>query len=199
MYSEIVCCIRFANYFFSASCRTIATSKIDKGLIYILRIIVLIYSFFDFYLWTVMSPTHQMIITAILVLLCYPSQVTSLTFASVTQCTETNSIANRVLVGHAFFTKQSPDIEDCVISCINRDPLCDSTNYYRETKVCEMNDKNAESNPDDLVDYEWAIYMTNSVRLLRCNTSDYECGRQTDICQIKQGGNKCEGKIKPLA
>ena len=115
-----------------------------------------------------MSPTHQMIITAILVLLCYPSQVTSLTFASVTQCTETNSIANRVLVGHAFFTKQSPDIEDCVISCINRDPLCDSTNYYRETKVCEMNDKNAESNPDDLVDYEWAIYMTNSVRLLRC-------------------------------
>ena len=53
MYSEIVCCIRFANYFFSASCRTIATSKIDKGLIYILRIIVLIYSFFDFHLWTV--------------------------------------------------------------------------------------------------------------------------------------------------
>ena len=62
-----------------------------------------------------------------------------------------------------------------------------------------MNDKNAESNPDDLVDYEWAIYMTNSVRLLPCNNSDYACERQTDICQIKQGGNKCEGKIKPLA
>lgn len=138
-----------------------------------------------------MSPTHQMIITAMLVLLCYPSQVT---LASIAQCTETNSIANRVLVGHAFFTKQSPDIEDCVISCINRDPLCDSTNYYRETKVCELNDKNAESNPDDLVDYEWAIYMTNSVRFLRCNNFDYECERQTDICQIKQGGNKCEGK-----
>lgn len=138
-----------------------------------------------------MSPTHQMIITAMLVLLCYPSQVT---FASIAQCTETNSIANRVLVGHAFFTKQSPDIEDCVISCINRDPLCDSTNYYRETKVCELNDKNAESNPDDLVDYEWAIYMTNNVRFLRCNNFDYECERQTDICQIKQGGNKCEGK-----
>ena len=143
-----------------------------------------------------MSPSEDMIITAMLTLLCYTSQET---FASVTQCEDaTNSIPNRVLAGHAFFTKQSPNIEDCVMSCIARDPLCDSTNYYRKTKVCELNDKTAESNPEDLVDYEWAIYMTNRIRLLPCYDFDSECGRQTDICQIKQGGNKCEGKITSL-
>ena len=105
-----------------------------------------------------------MIITAMCTLLYYTSQVT---FASVTQCEEaTNSIPNRVLAGHAFFTKQSPNIEDCVMSCIARGPLCESSNYYRKTKVCELNDKTAESNPEDLMDYEWSIYMTNSVRLL---------------------------------
>ena len=137
-----------------------------------------------------MSPSEYMLI----VLLYCTLQVT---VASVKQCEDaTNSIPNRVLVGHAFFTKQSPNIEDCVMSCIARDPLCDSTNYYRKTKVCELNDKTAESNPEDLVDYEWAIYMTNTVRLLPCN--DSECGRQTDICQIKQGRKKCEGKINLL-
>ena len=141
-----------------------------------------------------MSPSEKMIITAVFTLLCYTSQMT---FASVAQCKEaTHSISNRVLAGHVFFTKQSPNIEDCVMSCISRDPLCESTNYYRKTKVCELNDKTAESNPKDLVDYEWAIYMTNTVRLLPCN--DSECGRQTDICQIKQGRKKCEGKINLL-
>ena len=140
-----------------------------------------------------MPPIDEMLITSVLVLLCYPSCVT---FASVTQCQEaTHSISNRVLAGHVFFTKQSPNLEDCVMSCIARDPLCESTNYYRKTKVCELNDKTAESNPEDLLDYDWAIYMTNSVRLLPCNDFDSECGRQTDICQIKQGGNKCEGKF----
>ena len=148
------------------------------------------------YLNAVMSPSEGMIITTMFTLLCYTSQVT---FASVTQCKDaTHSIPNRVLAGHAFFTKQSPNLKDCVMSCIARDPLCESTNYYRKTKVCDLNDKTAESNPEDLVDYEWAIYMTNSVRLLPCNNFDSECGRQTDICQIKLGGNKCEGKIKLL-
>ena len=140
-----------------------------------------------------MSPSQVMIITAMFTLLCYTSQVA---FASVTQCeAATHSIPNRVLAGHAFFSKQSLNLEDCVMSCIASDSLCESTNYYRKTKVCELNDKTAESNTEDLVDYEWAIYMTNSVRLLPCNDFDSECGRQTDICQIKQGGNECEGKL----
>lgn len=80
------------------------------------------------------------------------------------------------------------------MSCIARDPLCESTNYYRKTKACELNDKTAETNPEDLVDYEWAIYMTNRVRPLPCNNdSDFQCGQQTDICQIKPSGNKCKG------
>lgn len=140
-----------------------------------------------------MSPSENML----LVLLYYTSQVTH---ASVAQCKDaTSTIPNRVLAGHAFFTKKSPNIEDCVMSCIASDPSCESTNYYRKTKVCELNDKTAESNPEDLVDYELATYMTNSVRLLHCNNFDSECRRQTDICQIiKQGGNRCQGTIKLL-
>ncbi|KAL9978374.1 hypothetical protein ACROYT_G015877 [Oculina patagonica] len=116
------------------------------------------------------------------------------TLASLRQCKDaTYSIADRVLVGHALLTETCPSIGDCVALCVERDPLCESVNYYRKTKICELNDKTEDSNPDDMVDFEWAIYMTNSVRLLSCNNSDLECGRQTDICHLEIGGNKCKG------
>ena len=131
--------------------------------------------------------------TLSLILLC-PVHVS---LASVMQCNDTTySIANRVLTGHAFLTKPSPNIEDCVISCIECDPSCVSINYYRKTKVCELNNKTVDSNPDNMVDFEWAIYMTNSLRFLPCNDFDFECGRQTDICLLKKGGSKCKGKTR---
>ncbi|KAL9978372.1 hypothetical protein ACROYT_G015875 [Oculina patagonica] len=135
------------------------------------------------------------IATLFLILYC-PVQVT---LASAAQCKDaTYSIPNRVLTGHAFLTKPSPSIGDCVISCIERDPLCESINYYRKTKTCELNDKTINSYPDDIVDFEWAIYMTNSVRLLPCDDLDFKCGRQTDICHLKEGGNKCKACDKAL-
>ncbi|KAJ7370566.1 hypothetical protein OS493_031301 [Desmophyllum pertusum] len=114
------------------------------------------------------------------------------TLASVTQCKDaTYSISNRILANHAFLTKPSPNIEDCVIMCIEH-RLCESSNYYRKTKVCELNDKTVISNPEDMVDFEWAIYMTNNVRILPCYDFDFECGRQADICHLKKGGNMCK-------
>ncbi len=138
-----------------------------------------------------MSPIEKIIATLFVVLLC-PLQEA---LASFEQCKEaTFSIPNRVLVGHALLTKPSPSIGDCMISCIERDPLCESINYYRKTKICELNDKNINSNSEDMVDFEWAIYMTNSERVPPCNLDD-ECGRQTDICRhLKTGGNNCKGK-----
>ncbi|KAL9978371.1 hypothetical protein ACROYT_G015872, partial [Oculina patagonica] len=137
----------------------------------------------------VMSPIEEIIATLFVVLLC-PLQEA---LASFEQCKEaTFSIPNRVLVGHALLTKPSPSIGDCMISCIERDPLCESINYYRKTKICELNDKNINSNSEDMVDFEWAIYMTNSERVPPCNLDD-ECGRQTDICRhLRTGGNNCK-------
>ena len=139
-----------------------------------------------------MVPTF---IIAALVLYC----LVQVTLASTKQCKEaTYSIPNRVLAGSAILAKSSPGLQDCVILCVEHDPLCESINYYRKTKVCELNNKTIDSNPEDMVDFELAIYMTNSVRLLPCNGFDLECGRQTDICHVKQGGNNCKGKIKQV-
>ena len=135
----------------------------------------------------------KLIVTALFMILSHsPMQVT---LASVMQCKDaTRSIPDRVLAGHAFLTKPSPSVVACVMLCDEHNPLCESTNYYQNTKVCELNNKTADSNPGDMKDYEWAIYMTNRVRPLPCNNdSDFQCGQQTDICQIKPRGNKCKG------
>ena len=133
----------------------------------------------------------KFLMTALFVILSLsPMQVT---LASVMQCKGvTRSISDRVLAGHAFLTKSSPTIAACVMLCDEHRHLCESINYYQITKVCELNNKTADSNPKDMKDYEWAIYMTNGVRLLSCD-SDVRCGGQTDICQMKPSGNTCKG------
>lgn len=134
----------------------------------------------------------KLIMTAMFVILVHsPLQVP---LASAMQCKDaTRSIADRVLADHVFLTKPSSSAVACVILCDAHQPLCESINYYQNTKVCELNNKTANSNPEAMKDYEWAIYMTNRARILFCNNSDFQCGGQTDICQIKPNGNKCKG------
>jgi len=134
----------------------------------------------------------KFIMTVLFVILSHPPM--QVTLASVMQCKDvTRSIPDRVLAGHVFLTKPAPGIASCVMLCDEHRPLCESINYYQNTKVCELNNKTADSNPKDMKDYEWAIYMTNGMRLFSCNDSDFQCGGQTDICQIKPSGNKCKG------
>ena len=134
----------------------------------------------------------KFIMTVLFVILSHPPM--QVTLASVMQCKDvTRSIPDRVLAGHVFLTKPAPGIASCVMLCDEHRPLCESINYYQNTKVCELNNKTADSNPKDMKDYEWAIYVTNGMRLFSCNDSDFQCGGQTDICQIKPSGNKCKG------
>ncbi|KAK2574389.1 hypothetical protein P5673_000548 [Acropora cervicornis] len=119
-----------------------------------------------------------------------PMQVT---LASVMQCKgATRSIPDRVLAGHMFLTKPCQSTVACVAICDEHRPLCQSINYYQNTKT-------ADSSPKDMKDYEWATYITNGMRLLSCNDSDFQCEGQTGICQITPSGNKCKasesGKI----
>lgn len=67
-----------------------------------------------------------------------PLQVT---LASVMQCKgATRYIPHRVLAGHVFLTKpyQSTVTVACVAICDEHRPLCQSINYYQNTKVCEL-------------------------------------------------------------
>ena len=150
----------------------------------------------SFFLKGIMFPKY--VIAALFVnrfLFC-PVQAT---LASIRQCNGTTySIPNRVLTGHAFLKKPSPSIDDCVVLCIKHDPYCKSINYYRKERVCELNDKTTGSNPDDMADFEWAIYMTNGVRLFPCYDFDFECGQKTDVCLLKKDHNKCKGKIEQV-
>lgn len=134
----------------------------------------------------------KLIMTVLFVILGH--SLLQVTLSSAMQCKDaTRSIPDRVLAGHVFLSEPSPSAVACVILCDAHQPLCESINYYQNTKVCELNNKTVDSNPEDMKDYEWAIYMTNRARILSCNYSDFQCGGQTDICQIKPGGNKCKG------
>ena len=124
------------------------------------------------------------------------------TLASTSQCA-TYSVQNRVLKGHAFVTKPSQSIEDCVISCIKH-PSCQSSNYYRKKKMCELNDKTDISNPEDMMEVEHANYMTNGVRFPPgCSKQDSECGRPGVICPYKGAASQlrdtqCKGSETTL-
>ena len=134
----------------------------------------------------------KLIMIALFVILGHSSLQVPL--ASAMQCKDaTRSIPDRVLAGHVFLIKPSPSAIACVILCDGHQPLCESINCYQNTKVCELNNKTADSNPEDMKDYEWAIYMTNRARILSCNNSDFQCGGQTHICEMKPSGNKCKG------
>ena len=116
------------------------------------------------------------------------------TLSSVTECQEaTNSIQNRILTGDAFTTKPSVTIEVCVILCVEH-PNCESLNYFRKTKTCELNNMSLVSSPEHMVAFESAMYMTNAFRVPRCYY-DIECERKEEVCQLVVGGSKCEGNV----
>ena len=115
------------------------------------------------------------------------------TLSSVTECQgATYSIQNRILAGHAFTTKPSATIEVCVILC-GEHPDCESINYFRKTKTCELNNMSLMSSPEHMVAFESAMYMTNAFRV-PCYY-DNECERQEEVCLLVVGGSKCEGNV----
>ena len=136
---------------------------------------------------SLMSPT---VITATLLVASYFR--VQFTLSSPAPCEDaTYSISNTVLAHHVFITKPSGNIEDCVLHCMGHS-LCHSSNYYRQTKLCELNDKTDASNPEDMTEVYGALYMTNGLNPLPCRFLDSECGK-LDICSTDSSGNKCKG------
>ena len=113
--------------------------------------------------------------------------------ASVMQCKgATRYIPDRVLAGHVFLTKPCQSTVTCVAIWDKHRPLCQSINYYQNTKVCELiiRQQILAQRTRKIMN---ETCMTNGIRVLSCNDPDFQCGGQTDICQITPSGNKCKG------
>ncbi|CAH3021697.1 unnamed protein product [Porites evermanni] len=89
------------------------------------------------------------------------------------------SVQDHVLINHAIKAGPAELIEHCISRCIEH-PGCHSSNFYRISKWCELNDKTHASHPEDMRQVSSTNYMENTLRLLTCN-KDSDCG-STLIC-----------------
>ena len=98
------------------------------------------------------------------------------------------SVQDHVLINHVIKAGPAELIEHCISRCIEHTG-CHSSNFYRISKWCELNDKTYASHPEDMRQVLSTNYMENTLRALTCN-KDSDCG-STLICLR----SKCEGEL----
>ena len=117
-------------------------------------------------------------------LTCWLSKIT---IAS--QCKAASySVQDHVLINHTIKAGPADLIEHCISRCIEH-PGCHSSNYYRNSRWCELNDKTHTSHPEDMRQFPFTNYMENTLRPFTCN-KDLECGKNM-ICFP----SKCVGEF----
>ena len=85
------------------------------------------------------------------------------------------SIQDHVLINHAINNGAAELIEHCISRCIEH-PGCHSSNFYRNSRWCELNDKTQASHPEDMRQVPFTNYMENTLRPLTYN-KDSDCGK----------------------
>ena len=75
------------------------------------------------------------------------------------------SIQDHVLINHVIKAGPAELIEHCISRCIEHTG-CHSSNFYRISKWCELNDKTHASHPEDMRQVPFTNYMENTVRPL---------------------------------
>ncbi|XP_073249933.1 lactadherin-like [Porites lutea] len=95
------------------------------------------------------------------------------------------SVQDHVLINHAIKAGPAELIEHCISGCIEHTG-CHSSNFYRISKWCELNDKTHASHPVDMRQVPLTNYMETTLRPLTCN-KDSDCGKNL-ICFL----SKCE-------
>ena len=98
------------------------------------------------------------------------------------------SVQDHVLVNHVIKAGPAELIEHCISQCIEH-PGCHSSNFYRKSRWCELNDKTHASHPEDMRQVPFTNYMENTLRPLTCK-KDSECGKNL-ICFL----SKCIGEV----
>ena len=82
-----------------------------------------------------------------------------LVVASGPQCKPTEqSVSGKALKGHTFKTKRVQDPYECLMFC-DSELTCQSYNYVKTGKTCELNNRTKEARPGDFVEDESRFYM----------------------------------------
>ena len=89
----------------------------------------------------------------------YFASLIPLAVASGPQCKPTEqSVSGKALKGHTFKTKRVQDPYECLIFC-DSELACQSYNYVKTGKTCELNNRTKEARPGDFVQDESRFYM----------------------------------------
>ena len=107
-------------------------------------------------------------------------------FASLCR-TASYSVQDQVLTNHTIQIEPTERMDHCIIRCMQH-PGCHSSNFYRNRRLCELNDKTHASHPADMRQVYLTNYMENTLRPLPCN-NDSDCGSYL-VClsSLKCGG-----------
>ena len=123
------------------------------------------------------------------VLICWFCKITA-----ASQCKAASySIQDHVLINHAIKAGPAELIEHCISRCIEHTG-CHSSNFYRISKWCELNDKTHASHPEDMRQVPFTNYMENTLRPLQLPPTcknDSDCGSSL-FCFL----SKCEGELE---
>ena len=68
------------------------------------------------------------------------------------------SVSRKALKGHTFKTKRVQDPYECLVFC-DSELTCQSYNYVKPGKICELNKRTKEARPGDFVEDESRFYM----------------------------------------
>ena len=69
-----------------------------------------------------------------------------------------SSVRGSALQNHTFKSVAVGHPVECPAIC-ERDPMCQSYNFFIPKKLCELNDRTKETNPEDFVSDEKRFYM----------------------------------------
>ena len=64
-----------------------------------------------------------------------------------------------MLRGHVFQEHNAANIFTCSVLC-KSNPRCQSVNYVRSRRLCELNNRTKEARPQDYVQDDYRLYLT---------------------------------------
>lgn len=69
-----------------------------------------------------------------------------------------------VLTGHAYLSVPVKDFQQCYEKCKANEPQCRSSNYYSDSKHCDLNNVTRTSHPGDVTENPVSVYFESHYR-----------------------------------
>lgn len=77
------------------------------------------------------------------------------------------SVSGKALRGHTYKTRRVQDPYECLVFC-DSELTCQSYNYVKPGRICELNNKTKEEKPEDFVQDENRFYMRKWTNRAAC-------------------------------